>query len=500
MRRVVTVHSRDWIDRDLAPRLDGPPLMRRDDRFVTIIIGLVALGALGSACAVDDGGEEPDIEGGDTVAQAVHPLPLPAIVQAVETARALDRSAGLETPDEDADSGAASIALLGGGPITVSGRVLQLPGGSVASLPVAIIGQGAALTDELGNFTIPNVTPPYDIVVGSSDGMTTSMILYPGLVRPDPRLLTFVSPEFTATVDGAVSGGVGYPQPADHLSHVAISTESGSGFQVDVDPATGAYFQSPSWAFHESTTAHLTAVQYQVDGSGLANNFTGARTSQFPLSDGAAVVVPVSLLPVATTTISGTYSIPAGYTLQGKNLAIETPSFALISLPADPVNNGTFALDAPVIPGRSNLLVVSAQSPTGGLVQVAQRAIPPGTTGLAIEAPEAVEFIFPFDGSTGIDHDTLFLSTEFPDGVYLFQFSGLSTAPNFIVVTDDPVAQIPDLSAFGVSLPPSTSYFVSATGLGRFADLEEFTGPTGPLPSPELIITSAPSINVTTAP
>jgi hypothetical protein len=496
--RQETVHSRGWIDRDLAPRLDGSPRMRCDDAIVTsgIIIGLIALGALGSACAAAEGGEEPDVDDGAVIEQAVQPVPLPPLVQAIETARALDRSAGIDAEED----GTEAVALLGGGPITVSGRVLQLPGASVSSLPVAIIGQGAVLTDDMGNFTIPDVTPPYDIVVGFHDSSTTTMVLYAGLVRPDPRLLGFVNTEFSATVDGTVSGGVGYPEPPSHASHVAISTEAGSGFAVDVDPLTGAYFQSPSWAFDDSTIAHLTAVQYQTNAAGLASNFTGAETGQFPLSDGASVVVPAPLLPVATTTLSGTYTVPPGYTFRAKHLNIETPNFALITLPADPVNSGTFALNAPVIADRSNMLVLSADSPGGGISQFARRAIPPGTSGLAIDMAEAVDFIFPFDGSTGIDHDTMFLTTEFPEGVYLFQFSGSSPSPSFVVVTDDPAATIPDLSVYGVSLPPSASYFVSVVGLGRFADLEEFAGPTGPLPSPELILTSSAAINVTTAP
>ena len=71
------------------------------------------------------------------------------------------------------------------------------------------------------------------------------------------------------------------------------------------------------------------------------------------------------------------------------------------------MNNGTFALNAPVIAGRSNMLILTADSPGGGISQFARRAIPPGTSGLAIDMAEAVDFIFPFDGSTGIDYETM---------------------------------------------------------------------------------------------
>ena len=39
-----------------------------------------------------------------------------------------------------------------------------------------------------------------------------------------------------------------------------------------------------------------------------------------------------------------------------------------------------------------------------------------------------------------------------------------------------------------------------ALGLGPFDDVDDFAGPTGPLPSPELIIVSAPFVDFTTAP
>ena len=133
--------------------------------------------------------------------------------------------------------------------------------------------------------------------------------------------------EFTATVQGTVSGGVGYPEPANHESQLAIRQKRARASRSPWTRCTGAYSQSPVWAFDESTIGHLTAVQYQMNASGLASNFTGAAGSQFPLSDGASVVVPAPPLPVATTSLSGTYTMPAGYTFRGKNLTIEAPTF-----------------------------------------------------------------------------------------------------------------------------------------------------------------------------
>jgi hypothetical protein len=127
-------------------------------------------------------------------------------------------------------------------------------------------------------------------------------------------------------------------------------------------------------------------------------------------------------------------------------------------------------------------------------------AIAPGTEDLAIDLPEAPDIISPPDRATDVDHDTPFVATDFAAGVHLFQFTGSATEPSFTVVSSDPVARIPDLSEIGASLPPSAHYRLELIGLGPFADVDDFAGPTAPLPSPELIIVTAPLLRFTTAP
>jgi hypothetical protein len=486
--------------------------MKRIER-AAILLGLATLGAPATGCALDPA-MDTDLEASEAIGErAIKGAHLSPIAKSVETTRAIDRARQgdrqrderkgrrVEAPGSGADQAdrVGPAAPLGGGPITVTGRVLQLPGAEVSFLPVAIIGQGAALADADGDFTIHNVTTPYDIVVGFSDGTDTTMVLYEGLTRPDPRLIAFVTYDRSATMDGTVSGGAGYPLPADHDTSMQLSTDHGSGGGGAVDPTTGDYALITDWTFAASTNAYLTAVQYELDGSGLVNNYTGSTAMDFPISDGAAVVMPLPLAPTKTTVIEGRYSYPPGYIFGGTFNWIEAPSFGLIPMPGSPVDNGLISLNAPIIAGRSNMVGALAVSALDSISFGLARNVAPGTSDVDLEVPEGIHTLFPFDGSTGITHATPFLVTDYSVGVHIFTFSSAS-GPTFYVMSDDPVASIPDLSQFAVFLPPSTAYSLSVLGLGPFADLDDFAGPTAPLPSPVLYLAQAPTIDFTTAP
>jgi len=456
-----------------------------------IIVGVAALVGPVAGCAVE-------LDSGDDDARPIaseDALVIPGIVRAIEGARALDRSRGLAAR-ENAPAAVGEIAAT----ITVSGRVLQLNGSDVAFVSVAIPGQGAALTDAVGNFTIPNVTTPYDIVVALHQSDKTSAIVYRGLTRPDPRLIGFPASGFTAELSGTVSGGAGFPLPADQETRLGIFTDlTDFGSAPTVDPTTGAYSQTVGWGYRPTTSAHFIAFQFRLNGSGQVTSFTGAAKGAFTLTDGGAVVLPITLSPVTTTTISGTYSLPDDYTFIAKAYATESGSFDALGTVTDSVDTATFSFAAPVIAGQSNLVLIAGSSPTGSTVQMMRRNVPAGATGIAIDVPRAADMVFPFDGATGVDHDTTFLTTDFPEGIFLFQWFGRDGVPSFTLVSAEPVAQIPDLSSLGISLPASASYSFSPVELGRFTGMDDFTAPTGPLPSPDLIIANTNGINFTTS-
>jgi hypothetical protein len=458
---------------------------------------LLALSLLASACTLAE-----DLDDGDADEEvATHPQP-GALARAIEATRAVDIARVMASGQglRSRSGAAAPPAAAPGAIITVSGTVLPLEGTTVSFLPVAILGQGAALTDATGNFTIPNVTTPYDIVVGFDSGTKSTFIVYQGLLRPDPRLIGLIGDQYSTTISGTVSGGAGYPEPAAHRSAIHVAADSGLADTAVVHPVTGAYSLGASWDATPSTTVYLTAIQYQVDGSGMPTTFTGGRVAKLSVTDAAPLTAPVALGGIRTATVSGTYSHPPGYAFDGKEVDVESVGFFLVPLPTSIVDDGAFSLAAPVLSDRSLAVLTGATSPLGSRAVVMRRGVPPGTTGLDLVVPEAPAVIFPFDGAAGVDHSTQFLSEPFPEGIRIYQFVSAGTDPNFFVVSDQDTVEIPDLTALGAALPASASYSFGFTGLGPFADLEEFAGPAGPLPGPEVIIVTAPFIAFTTAP
>lgn len=126
--------------------------------------------------------------------------------------------------------------------INVSGTLIGINLQPVASAPVVITSGGTNLsttTNATGVFSVSGVTPPYDATVVTGN----LSLIYKGLTCTNPTLVFLgVAPGVSrsASLSGTVSGGTGFPQPANHLARTAF----GSPEAVDsatVNSATGAY-------------------------------------------------------------------------------------------------------------------------------------------------------------------------------------------------------------------------------------------------------------------
>ena len=73
--------------------------------------------------------------------------------------------------------------------ISVTGKVIGLDNQPIASVPVLVTGLPSVNTDANGNFTIPNVTTPYSIVVvdGANFGLTHVPTATAAPSMPDDR-------------------------------------------------------------------------------------------------------------------------------------------------------------------------------------------------------------------------------------------------------------------------------------------------------------------------
>ena len=122
-------------------------------------------------------------------------------------ALALALSAGIISGCKSNSTGPAGGGGGAGSVVTVSGKVISQNGQAVAGVPVLVAGKVSTNTDANGNFSIANVTTPYDINV--VDATNKQALVYKGLNRTDPTLVFLGSSPGTArhgTINGTMSG------------------------------------------------------------------------------------------------------------------------------------------------------------------------------------------------------------------------------------------------------------------------------------------------------
>ena len=94
--------------------------------------------------------------------------------------------------------------------VTISGYVKDLDGEPIAGATVIIKGKTPTTTGAGGNFSVSNVTIPYEIRLIIS-GFQQNAVVYRGLTRSDPTLfyLGSTTNSKTATISGIVPAAVG---------------------------------------------------------------------------------------------------------------------------------------------------------------------------------------------------------------------------------------------------------------------------------------------------
>ena len=190
--------------------------------------------------------------------------------------------------------------------ITVAGTVVSQYAGPLPNVPVIITGYPSTTTDVSGHFTISGVSTPYEVTVVSVSSKRA--IVYRGLTRPDPTLyaveLVLLMFPYSSTISGAVSGGAGFPQPANHTTTVAFSSDHAGG-NGTASVGSGAYSVAVSWDGPTITTGSLHALQWE-EASGLPLTYKGYGTKAgVALADGGVFTgqnIAMSAVPTATMT------------------------------------------------------------------------------------------------------------------------------------------------------------------------------------------------------
>lgn len=393
-------------------------------------------------------------------------------------------SATLTASAGSALTASATITLNPPAPITVAGQVLDSARQPRANVAV-VIGSKSTVTDANGNFTLSNVTPPYNLITVLSTPSKVGMV-YQGLTRADPKILylgTALTPPNAGTVSGTISGGDALPAPATDRTHVAWgSPETRKDLLVSANP----YTLNLSWFGPTSTTGTLHALQWVVDASGLPTSYRGHGTKSgvAVASSGNTLNANVAMSAVSSQNIAGSVSLPASYTLGSKTLAVSFADNATISLASD--SSSTTGFNYVVPSGIGGTLSVTALGgQTGVALTIGQLSgIAPGATGANITLPTAAVPILPANAGTGINTSTDFTWTAFSGGIHLVNIQPANaTDPAYFVVTSATTGRIPDLSGQGLGLPSGASYSWTVVAIAPYASLDELAGSGNLLPA-----------------
>ena len=357
--------------------------------------------------------------------------------------------------------------------ITVKGKVIsEITGQPIANVPVVIGGRPVATTNAQGQFTITEVTKPYDITVVVP--FSHVAIIYQGLTRVDPTINYFgpvSSPLKSAKVEGTVSGGAGYPEPANHKSEIAFdSPDIIDGSSRIINTASGDYSATLDWVKGlASVTAH--ALQWKNSG-GLPSDYTGyGKTAAIDLADnGTFANQDISMTDVTEGNFSGNVTIPSGYFLDGKNLAVSFGNDANINIVDDSTTNLAFNYISPQITGATIIAAASASNSFTISLRV-KAGLATNASGVTIAIPEGSQEVLPVSGATGVDTTTPFSWTGFANGVHLVMVQGGSSV--YFIFTKDTSTTLPDLGALGLGLTPSTGYSWRVMGMAPYSSMDQ---------------------------
>jgi hypothetical protein len=368
--------------------------------------------------------------------------------------------------------------------ITVAGKVVNLSGVAVGSVPVVIGALPPATTDANGNFTIANVPVPYDITVVNSG--TKSGLVYIGLTRSDPTLTFIVSSALanSATVSGTVSGGAGYPLPANHASVAAfVSPEVTSSNTINA--TTGAYSLSTSWMTPQSTTGALYALQWQRDPTTslpVAYKGYGTKTGVALLTGGTFANQNITLSSVGAASFSGTVTAPAGYALSDRSVTVlfSTGGIGILSdgsAPSSPTST-TFNYVTPNVSGATLRLGATASK---GVVTVtgSKAGFAVNATGATLALPSGPDYSLPIDAATAVSTSTDFVWTPMTNAVFIVQFAGPAGQPRYQIVTTATTAKLPNLTALGLTLPANTLYSWSILSIAPVNSIDAVAASVG---------------------
>lgn len=385
------------------------------------------------------------------------------------------------TASGSGSSATAGVTVTVDTSVDVVGHVLGLDGRPAPGVLVDVLGVGGTTSGFDGGFAIPGVEPPYTIHVRHPSEPLA--VTYVGLTVPDPVLIVSGTPTgapHTVFFTGTVSGGTNFPQPMGAVTRTTLASPAVRR-TVDADGATGGYriplatATPPSLTWHGADVpAALHALQWFVGANGLPADYVGHGVRLFDLKGGivAYLAQDMAMLNVTEGNVSGTTTVPVGYTLGLRTLDVlyEEGGWVVPALEAFPA--AAFSYLTPEIPGVTIAIEALAAAPGGELSYAVRSGLPTTSTGVQLELPEVPSLLAPPDGAADLGYDTPFSWAAPGGGVSVVLIAGPPGTFGHVIVTDDAATTIPDLRPLAFSLVPIGPYTWQVVHLPRYPDVD----------------------------
>lgn len=387
------------------------------------------------------------------------------------------------------------------GTITVTGKVVTSAQVPIANSPVVITGRPATVTDANGSFTVTDVSVPYDVTIVVSASKLG--IVFRGLTRPDPTLANILAVGAganSATITGTISGGGGFPEPANRLCRVYLTSAEASGSGT-ANANSGAYSMTPAWNGSATITAVLRALEWDRNAAGIPTGYTGfgEKTGVAITSGGTFATQNIAMTATTSLNIAGTVTVPASFTLNTKSLGLTFSAGENFTLGTESGTGTAFNYPVPTITGAT-FSVSAAASGTTGTGTVRKAGITAGATGVAVTVPSPAALSLPVNAATGVDTTTSFSWTPSASSIYLVYFNGPVNQPDYLIITSETSTKIPNLASLGMGLPVSTAYSWVVMGYGPYTSVDAAAGTAGLLTQGDSQVSLSTSRTLTTAP
>lgn len=333
--------------------------------------------------------------------------------------------------------------------LTVTGRVV---GPFEKPMSGAVVGaQGInVITDSSGGFTLAGLAVPYDLSAWSNTGSWVHV--FEGLTS-DEQVLTIATQvvgfdSYSATIFGTLTGGV-TPVGASQKVVVCVEGIDGTAYGcTQVAPGENSYSLKAQWFGSVARQVRVHALEVQTSATGYPVSFPGYSSTPLTISNGGIQSANLNLgTALASTTVQ--VDVEAEASLMGALAGIRLGPNLTLPITIFEEDATSFDVIMPVIAGGSYAFTsIATMSQLGWHAEVTG----PQAT---ISIPEALEPLAPAANTTGITKLTDFSVTS-PGGgpiTYLWLF-----ADDMVVglTTMSASHAIPDLTPYGMSLPPTT--------------------------------------------